>query len=205
MAKQVSDRTYTRCGSTEYTSPEMLLDQGVNQACDWWALGVLTFELLVGETPFSDENGDEMQTYMNILKGDLSSRYPASVSVPEEAKALIAGLCTISVPHRLGYLKGGVNDIIEHEWLASLDWDGLINGTLTPPWHPEVRSAADTQHFEEYKAEEGPRGSAVEDFEDPRDQAVEGMALTPEVERLWADVCAVYSEGSVADLRHMPW
>jgi len=154
-----------------------------------------------------------MQTYMNILKGDLSSRYPRSVSVPEEAKSLIAGLCTISVPHRLGYLKGGVNDIIEHVWLATLDWDGLINGTLTPPWHPEVRSAADTQHFEEFKAEETPQGVAAGASKEPSDdepleaagKAVEGAALTPEVESLWADVCAVYSEGSVADLQHMPW
>ena len=92
FAKKVTDRTYTRCGTPDYTAPEMLLNQGVNQACDWWALGILVFEMLTGVPPFTDPDGEDMQTYQNITRGELSKCFktPRGADDPsDEARGLI--------------------------------------------------------------------------------------------------------------------
>lgn len=99
------DRTYTKCGTPDYTSPEMLLNEGVNLASDWWALGVLTFELLTGAPPFTDPDGDDMTTYRNILSANIDWEAHREVSLG--ARRLLEGLLTIKVAYRLGYLKGG--------------------------------------------------------------------------------------------------
>ena len=152
FAKPVTDRTYTRCGTPDYTAPEMLLNQGVNQACDWWALGILIFEMLVGMPPFTDPDGDDLQTYKNITHGALSSCYPDDSAATDESRALIQGLCTVKVAFRLGYLKGGAGDVMAHAWFQDYDWDGLVNLTQPPPWRPSLKTFDDTTCFEDTNA-----------------------------------------------------
>jgi len=151
FAKQVSDRTYTRCGTPDYTAPEMLLNQGVNQACDWWALGILVFEMLTGAPPFADENGDDMKTYQNITRGNLAACYSDDERErpTSHARSLIQGLCTVKVAFRLGYLKGGAEDVMAQRWFDGYDWAGLVNQTKEPPWRPQLARSDDTQCFED--------------------------------------------------------
>ena len=150
FAKKVTDRTYTRCGTPDYTTPEMLLNQGVNHASDWWSLGVVAFEMLVGSPPFTDPDGDDMKTYQNIVRGKTNTCYPPDASVTDEARTLINGLCTVKVAYRLGYLKGGANDVMAQPWFVGVDWDGLINLTKAPPWQPTsvLKGFDDTQCFD---------------------------------------------------------
>ena len=105
-------------------------------------------------------------------------------------RSLIAGLCTVNVAHRLGYLKGGALDIIEHEWLRTFDWDGLINRTIAPPWQPGLSAADDTQHFDKFE-DEPENGSSVK--------------ASASDEECWAKLCEAYSEGSVADIKLLNW
>ena len=162
FSKKVTDRTYTRCGTPDYTAPEMLLNQGVNQACDWWALGILIFEMLTGAPPFTDPDGDDMKTYRNITVGALDKCYPSGDKSTPEAKSLIKGLCTVKVAYRLGYLKGGADDVIAHSWFKGYDLDGLVNLTLPPPWRPQLHAFDDTQCFEDAEDSgqslDGPKG-----------------------------------------------
>ena len=146
FAKKLEDRTYTQCGTPDYVAPEMLLGQGVNQACDWWALGVLLYEMISGFPPFTDNDGHEMKTFANILKGQLEFRSGTYFS--PNSRSLITGLLQVKVTSRLGYSKGGAEDLIAHPWFAHFDWDALVNLTLDPPWQPRVKTADDASYFD---------------------------------------------------------
>ena len=147
FAKKVVDRTYTQCGTPDYTAPEMLLNQGVNQACDWWALGVVVHELVSGYPPFTDGDGEDMKTFAKILKGDLTL---PEATFSSTCRDLIRQLLQVKVVSRLGYLKGGADDVLAHPWFADVkfDWDGLVNKTMPPPWVPRLASADDDKCFD---------------------------------------------------------
>ena len=114
--RQVIDRTYTQCGTPDYVAPEMLLGQGINQGADWWALGVLLYEMVSGFPPFTDPDGNEMKTFANIIKGELT--FPADVPFTKQARELLAGFLQVKLSARIGHLKGGAEDVISHAWCA---------------------------------------------------------------------------------------
>ena len=147
FAKKVVDRTYTQCGTPDYVAPEMLNGQGVNQACDWWALGVVVHELVSGYPPFTDGDGEDMKTFAKILKGDLTL---PEATFSSTCRDLIRQLLQVKVVSRLGYLKGGADDVLAHSWFADVkfDWDGLVNRTMPPPWVPRLASADDDKCFD---------------------------------------------------------
>ena len=77
FAKYVSDKTFTLCGTPLYLPPEVILNRGHNWGADHWSLGVLTFEMLAGYTPFYKEGMDQMELFRAIVKG----RYVGDVIV----------------------------------------------------------------------------------------------------------------------------
>ena len=141
--------TVRNCAAPDYVAPEMLMGQGVNQACDWWALGVMLYEMISSAPPFTDPAGEDMTTFANILKGELRFPPESECVFSTSCRGLITGLLTVKVPNRLGYLKGGAEDLIRHDWFAThLDWDALVNLTIVPPWRPALKDAYDTSHFD---------------------------------------------------------
>eukprot|EP00965_Chrysotila_dentata_P210854 6186140-Pleurochrysis_carterae.AAC.3 len=123
----------------------MLRGQGVNQAADWWALGVLLYEMLVGFPPFTDAKGSDLKTFSNILRGEL--RF-SEADRQESWARLVKSLCSVRIASRLGYLKGGAEDVISHSWFRNYSWESLVNRTLEPPWQPRLESAHDVRYFE---------------------------------------------------------
>ena len=123
----------------------MLIGQGVNQAADWWALGVMLYEMLSGVPPFTSSSGDDMQTFANILKGKL--RFPPNTPFSREATAIIEALLQVKVTQRLGYGHRGAEDAIAHGWFRPLDFSALVNRTIEPPWHPRLKGADDMSYF----------------------------------------------------------
>jgi len=144
FAKTIEYRTYTLCGTPEYIAPEVLLNKGHGKPVDWWTLGILIYEMIVGYPPFFDD--EPMGIYQKILGGKII--FPRFFD--KNCKLLVKRLLTPDLSKRYGNLKNGVDDIKAHKWFVGLVWEDLLAKKLPTPYTPHVRSADDTSNFEEY-------------------------------------------------------
>lgn len=129
--------TKTFCGTTEYIAPEVLLENGYTRLVDFWALGVLIFEMSAGWTPFFSEN--RAVRYTLILESDIRTKFPKR-GISEVTKAIILRLLEREPSRRLG--SKGIQEIEEHDFFKGLDWEALRSKRLTPPFKPRVESDA---------------------------------------------------------------
>lgn len=118
------------CGSVAYLAPEMLRRAGHTKSVDWYLLGVLLYEMLVGSPPYYSNNREQL--YNNIQRGKL--KIPKGLS--NEAKDLIKLLLNRDPHKRLGASKRDAAEIKEHIFFRETDWEGFNNKTIKAP---EVR------------------------------------------------------------------
>ncbi|CAD6343919.1 unnamed protein product [Miscanthus lutarioriparius] len=124
-------KSYSFVGTEEYVAPEMVRGEGHCFAVDWWAVGVLVYEMAFGRTPFKGQNRKE--TFRNVLQKELEFPGDSLRRTPELAD-LISGLLERDPRRRLGY-AGGADEIRAHPFFAGVAWDMLME-VSRPPYIP---------------------------------------------------------------------
>uniref|UniRef100_A0A671RI20 protein kinase C n=1 Tax=Sinocyclocheilus anshuiensis TaxID=1608454 RepID=A0A671RI20_9TELE len=137
------DRTSTFCGTPEFLAPEVLTDSMYTRAVDWWGLGVLIYEMLVGESPFPGD--DEEEVFDSIVNDEVC--YPRFMS--PESVSIIQKLLQKNPEKRLGAGEQDANEVKRHRFFQGIDWEALLAKRVKPPFLPSIKAPADVSNFDE--------------------------------------------------------
>jgi len=157
--------TSTFCGTPEFMAPEILLEQRYGRAVDWWAFGVLTYEMLLGQSPFRGDDEDEI--FDAILEDE--PLYP--ITMPRDAVSILQKLLTRDPSRRLGSGKEDAEELKRQPFFKDVNFDDVLNKRIPPPYFPTINGSADTSNFDKEFTSEQPTLTPVHGQLSSRDQA----------------------------------
>ncbi|CAA6666183.1 unnamed protein product [Spirodela intermedia] len=167
---------FSTVGTPDYIAPEVLLEKGYGMECDWWSLGAIMYEMLVGYPPFYSD--DPITTCRKIVHWRNHLKFPEDCGLSREAKDLICRLLC-DVDHRLG--ARGANQIKAHPWFKDVIWDKLYE--MEAAFRPEVNGELDTQNFLKFDELDAPAaartgsGSSWKSLLTPKDLSFVGYTF----------------------------
>ncbi|GMS83375.1 hypothetical protein PENTCL1PPCAC_5550 [Pristionchus entomophagus] len=130
------------CGTPEYIAPEVIIRQGYGKPVDWWALGIISYEFLVGIVPFFGESPEDL--FSKVISEDVE--YPdGEEALPPSAESLIKQLLEKNPIERLGSVTGAP-ELMAHEFFADLDFNGLLRQKAE--FVPQLENDEDTSYFD---------------------------------------------------------
>ncbi|KAK3283862.1 hypothetical protein CYMTET_8458 [Cymbomonas tetramitiformis] len=138
FSKRIEGRSFTTCGTPDYMAPELFSHGGHTAAVDWWALGVLIYEMVSGVTPFF--TNDEVLRVQMVKRG----KFKRPPNISDSCYSIMQALMCTNPSKRLGNLRDGSNDIKKHPWFSDIDWDDLSAQNVPAPFVP---AAVDLEGF----------------------------------------------------------
>ncbi|KAJ9109463.1 Serine/threonine-protein kinase [Naganishia cerealis] len=161
---------YSTVGTPDYIAPEIFIHKGYGQECDWWSLGAIMFECLIGWPPFCSETPHE--TYRKIMSWQETLQIPDDIHLSPEAEDLIRRLLT-KAENRLGRY-GGADELKQHPFFRGVDWDTIRK--VDAPFIPKLRSITDTRFFPTDELENVPDSPALLKAVEQREQMMKSGA-----------------------------
>lgn len=135
--------TSTFCGTPEFMAPEILLDKKYGRAVDWWAFGVLIYQMLLQQSPFRGEDEDEI--YDAILADE--PLYP--IHMPRDSVSILQKLLTREPELRLGSGPGDAQEVMSHAFFKGINWDDIYHKRVPAPFKPSIKNEKDTSNFDQ--------------------------------------------------------
>lgn len=144
LAKEIdeSSRTNSLCGTMEYMAPEIIQAKGHDKNADWWSIGILLYEMLTGQPPFTHPNRQKLQQKI------INEKVKLPPMVTTEAHSLLKGLLQKDPSKRLGSGPTGANEIKSHKWFRPINWKKLEARELQPKFKPDVSGKECTANFD---------------------------------------------------------
>ncbi|PIA18840.1 hypothetical protein COEREDRAFT_84794 [Coemansia reversa NRRL 1564] len=156
--------TITFCGTPEFMAPEIVLEQRYGRAVDWWAFGVLIYEMILGTSPFHGE--DENEIFDSILEDEIL--YPVRMS--RDSVFICQALLEKDPSKRLGSGPNDAEDIMKHSFFTGINWDDVLNKKIMPPYVPDIRGRFDVSNFDPEFTNERPGLTPTNTIIDKHDQ-----------------------------------
>eukprot|EP00092_Neocalanus_flemingeri_P030947 GFUD01033609.1.p1 GENE.GFUD01033609.1~~GFUD01033609.1.p1 ORF type:complete len:599 (-),score=155.29 GFUD01033609.1:737-2533(-) len=148
---RTGDTTSTFCGTPNYIAPEILRAEDYGFSVDWWALGVLLYEMLAGRSPFdivgaTDNPDQNTEDYLFQVILEKTIRIPRSLSV--KAASILKGFLNKNPADRLGcHRDSGFMEIMTHPFFKTIEWELLEQKQIPPPYRPRLESERDLANF----------------------------------------------------------